>query len=645
MVWYQDKHLLHLGDGCRYHVQFDASKTATPPSVLYLRIKNTERLGVRAVHLLSGPFTFYCHVVPVNYDHRVKFDQGDDPEVKFKYQVKPGKLFSMKLKLNANSELRDRPGVYQWDIDILLMIVISKRPTVTYEMVIGPNPAELKLVTLILLQAELAPKLETDPVSVKKITTDEIWATPPRDPSKDIHLVILTHGIFSNVQADMLYVRDQIVEHATDNVLVRGYEGNRGKTERGVERQGRRVGAYVLELLDKYEGRITKLLFIGHSLGGLVQLYAIKYILLSRGDNFFSKRGVELDNFVCLALPLLGVLTEMSFIILWFLDLGSLGKTGRDLTLAKKHSLWGADDDTSTRPFLETLPDEPLESALRLFNFRTVYANAVNDGIVPLRTLAILYLDYGALGDVNKIKEHRQLDQSSGNGVTKVATNDENQVEEVPYESSQAELQDPTLEASPKQRRVRHDMTRKELRVLAMSGRGIDPNSDDSSDFTSDRTDDDEEEYVFNIPPKASLVQLALNSLINPVPLVNFVTDPAARDPFIFHDKYYCFKETPQLPESKPVIMSRVFQNKDWKLKKQVKIALKYHASGITWRKVLVNLPPDAHNNIVVRRRFANGFGWGVIDHMLENLFCRDAGLLPLLVKQNGEMPNSPPKL
>lgn len=644
MVWYQDKHQLHLGDGCRYHVQFDASKTATPPSVLYLRIKNTERLGVRAVHLLSGPFTFYCHVVPVNYDHRVKFNQGEDPEVKFKYQVKPGKLFNMKLLLNANSELRDRPGVYQWDIDILLMIVISKRPTVTYEMVIGPNPAELKMVTLILLQVELAPKSETDPITVKKLHTDEIWATPPRDPSKDIHLVILTHGIFSNVTDDLLYVRDQIVEHATDNVLVRGYEGNRGKTERGVERQGRRVGAYVLELIDSYHGRITKLLFIGHSLGGLVQLYAIKYMLLSRGDDYFTKNNIELDNFVCLALPLLGVLTEMSFIILWFLDLGSLGKTGRDLTLAKKHSLWGGEDDTTSRPFLETLPDEPLQTALRLFNHRTVYANAVNDGIVPLRTLAILYLDYGALGDVNKIKENQQLDKAE-HDVTKVTTNDEHQVEEVPYESSQTELQDATLEASPNKRRLRHDMTRKELRVLAMSGRGIDPNSDDSSEFTSDRTDDDEEEYTFNIPPKASLVQLALNSLINPVPLMLFVTDPSSRDPVIFHDKYYCFKETPQIPESKTVIMSRVFQNKDWKLKKQVKIALKYHSAGCTWRKVLVNLPPDAHNNIVVRRRFANGFGWGVIDHMTENLFCKYAGLLPPPAKQTEEISNSPPKL
>ena len=51
-------------------------------------------------------------------------------------------------------------------------------------------------------------------------------------------------------------------------------------------------------------------------------------------------------------------------------------------------------------------------------------------------------------------------------------------------------------------------------------------------------------------------------------------------------------------------------------VRKTKQIADKYHTWG--WRKVLVNLPPDAHNNIVVRRRFANGYGWGVVDHLCD---------------------------
>ncbi len=42
---------------------------------------------------------------------------------------------------------------------------------------------------------------------------------------------------------------------------------------------------------------------------------------------------------------------------------------------------------------------------------------------------------------------------------------------------------------------------------------------------------------------------------------------------------------------------------------------------GLSWRKVLVKLEPDAHNNIIVRRMFANAFGWPVVHHMVEAHF------------------------
>ncbi|KAK4134221.1 DUF676-domain-containing protein [Trichocladium antarcticum] len=50
------------------------------------------------------------------------------------------------------------------------------------------------------------------------------------------------------------------------------------------------------------------------------------------------------------------------------------------------------------------------------------------------------------------------------------------------------------------------------------------------------------------------------------------------------------------------------------------KIARAYHR-GLSWRKVLVKLEPDAHNNIVVRRMFANAFGWPVVQHLVEAHF------------------------
>jgi hypothetical protein len=51
------------------------------------------------------------------------------------------------------------------------------------------------------------------------------------------------------------------------------------------------------------------------------------------------------------------------------------------------------------------------------------------------------------------------------------------------------------------------------------------------------------------------------------------------------------------------------------------KIARAYH-KDLSWRKVLVRLEPDAHNNIIVRRMFANAYGWPVIKHLCDTHFA-----------------------
>jgi hypothetical protein len=56
------------------------------------------------------------------------------------------------------------------------------------------------------------------------------------------------------------------------------------------------------------------------------------------------------------------------------------------------------------------------------------------------------------------------------------------------------------------------------------------------------------------------------------------------------------------------------------KVRLEERIARNWH-QDMDWRKVLVRLLPDAHNNIIVRRRFANSYGWPVIDHLCEHHF------------------------
>jgi len=55
-------------------------------------------------------------------------------------------------------------------------------------------------------------------------------------------------------------------------------------------------------------------------------------------------------------------------------------------------------------------------------------------------------------------------------------------------------------------------------------------------------------------------------------------------------------------------------------MKVEEKIARAYHRN-LSWRKVLVRLEPDAHNNIIVRRMFANAYGWPVIKHLVDTHF------------------------
>ena len=58
-------------------------------------------------------------------------------------------------------------------------------------------------------------------------------------------------------------------------------------------------------------------------------------------------------------------------------------------------------------------------------------------------------------------------------------------------------------------------------------------------------------------------------------------------------------------------------------MKVEEKIARAYHRD-LSWRKVLVRLEPDAHNNICVRRMFSNAYGWPVVKHLVDTHFSSD---------------------
>ena len=258
-----------------------------------------------------------------------------------------------------------------------------------------------------------------------------------------------------------------------EEVIVRGFSGNVIRTERGLQYLGKRLAKYVLTITypdqpvlpikqsvakkmsraftgsgsfsaagrksshphssvrdeSKYAPalphRITSISFIGHSLGGLTQTYAIAYIQ-KHSPTFFQ--SIHPINFIALATPFLGLNHENPMYVKFALDFGLVGKTGQDLGLAWRapnfaRSGWAAliggtgtegqrsqqHLDPGSKPLLRLLPTGPAHQVLKMFRNRTVYANVVNDGIVPLRTSCLLFLDWRGLGRVEKARRENGL--------------------------------------------------------------------------------------------------------------------------------------------------------------------------------------------------------------------------------------------
>ncbi|KAK5714922.1 hypothetical protein LTR15_010338 [Elasticomyces elasticus] len=354
---------------------------------------------------------------------------------------------------------------------------------------------------------------------------------------KKLHLVILTHGLHSNISADMLFMKESIdatVKQARmdakerkakyrqreaerkgqapppdantnqskeetstaplsggqeeldggdegdedeEETIVRGFTGNAIRTENGIQYLGKRLAKYILRftypdqpflpvkkplgqtLTDTFKSdadkarrdgqpshsgssvhnpskqaeelpyKFTSISFVGHSLGGLVQTYAIAYIH-KHSPTFFQQ--IKPVNFICMASPMLGLSNENPLYVKFALDFGLVGKTGQDLGLTWRPNTlarggWNAmigglgggvggsgkegeaKEDPGAKPLLRILPTGPAHQVLRMFRNRTLYSNVVNDGIVPLRTSCLLFLDWRGLGKVDKARRENGL--------------------------------------------------------------------------------------------------------------------------------------------------------------------------------------------------------------------------------------------
>ncbi|KAM0495392.1 hypothetical protein ACHAP8_007980 [Fusarium lateritium] len=695
--------------------------------------------------------------------------------------------------------------------------------------------------------------------SVSKTSDPEVEendTSKPQNPKKKkkVHVVILTHGLHSNLGADMLFMKESIdaavkqakidakarrareraereqsenglaksdtyntkdqdkVEGEDDEsdddeeVIVRGYSGNSTKTERGIKYLGKRLARYVLSMtypdqpflptgkgmaeavshtFDKHDPhqkaahahssihlgkdgahlrkadrpyQITSISFIAHSLGGLVQTYAIAYIQ-KHSPQFFDL--IKPVNFVALATPFLGLSNENPLYVKFALDSGLVGRTGKDLGLTWRaptiaRSGWGAivgnlgetahkkvygDSQPESKPLLRILPTGPAHTALKKFRNRTVYSNVVNDGIVPLRTSCLLFLDWQGLGRVEKARRdaglvetvvgfgwaeltgssqgnsrQRQLmngERSVGQSGTSSPQNVHENMREVPQPPSTAMMDDDRTSlrsvATPYGDEVPSDsadstnsgplagffnlfksneppkpqnVSQKQKRIFSNSQTlkdATDGQGEDVSEATSTKqskaTTGHEGEDEMTAPPRTTVFESA-SDLLNPkMPDVDYLVDPSKRQRTIFHDRVYHPADIPGPPlKKRPSTLVRrktgqrqnsigqastsstgsnpyppinhedsSLSAKDYddtantnpdkdihemidtsNMRVEEKIARAYH-KDLSWRKVLVKVEPDAHNNVLVRRMFANAYGWPVVKHLVDAHFSDSA--------------------
>lgn len=682
---------------------------------------------------------------------------------------------------------------------------------------------------------------------------DDVTGNDKEKKKTKVHLVILTHGLHSNLGSDMLYLKESIDAAArqakidararrrreredkgqrstesdqgpgdpgdedTDDeeVVVRGYSGNATRTERGIKYLGKRLARYVLSLTfpdqpflpagkaaqevlwhtfkgeasaprgpfsnpahkhstihqqglgkDTRAYTITSISFIGHSLGGLVQTYAVAYIQ-KHSPRFFDL--IKPINFIALASPLLGLNHENPMYVKFALDFGLVGRTGQDLGLTWRaptiaRNGWGAivsnlgenahkkvmgETQPDSKPLLRILPTGPAHKALKKFRNRTVYSNVVNDGIVPLRTSCLLFLDWQGLGRVEKARREAGLVETvmgfgwaeltganvtsprsgpwtpregSGEGTpvsgstTPVGIADSR---EVPQPATDAVMEDdrqslraatpyheypqstattnnhnpfagffnffksgnetskPPSPPSAKQKKI---YQRSQTLHFDTNNSSETSQTSQKSKVTSGHELGEETETGVSAPPKTSFFESA-GDLLNPkLPSVEYLIDPESRPRAIFHDRVYhpedipppllkkrptgslalrrsSFKKSPSssslrntdsgssTPYTGPSHQDSMTSAKDYddtahtnpdkdpsevidsaNMKVEEKIARAYHRD-MSWRKVLVKLEPDAHNNIICRRMFANAFGWPVVKHLVDAHFSDPAAV------------------
>ncbi|KAL7752328.1 hypothetical protein RI367_002374 [Sorochytrium milnesiophthora] len=205
--------------------------------------------------------------------------------------------------------------------------------------------------------------------------------TPPTSPRSTAHLLVCTHGLYGN-SSHMERLVNQFSDTFPDLLILNASSYPLGMTFDGVDVCAEKLLDEVKRFIQakKTESgvKITKISFLGYSLGGLIVRYAAGRLY---SDGFFAH--VKPMNLVTMATPHLGVSGRYRPQVILARTL--LFRSGKQCSITDRETEYG------NLPLLWAMADPrlPFHAALLRFEKVIIVANVVGDRTVPYLTASI----------------------------------------------------------------------------------------------------------------------------------------------------------------------------------------------------------------------------------------------------------------
>lgn len=209
------------------------------------------------------------------------------------------------------------------------------------------------------------------------------------------HLYVFVHGLGGS-EDDLLALATELMNGDENSVILRVSCNTPMRSFDGVVAGGERivdeVETFAEEYDEKRKGPLTKISFVGNSMGGLYCRYALTRLYERETKTIL---GMEMHTFMTTATPHLGVGEYGYFELvpgplrMWAGE--GLGQSVKDLALFDVEGT----EDTNEMPLLARMTIDDEESnmffieALSAFRRRCAFANAANDFLVSYETASI----------------------------------------------------------------------------------------------------------------------------------------------------------------------------------------------------------------------------------------------------------------